>query len=51
MEVAASLIKLNLNSKSKVNEWRDTMTARMDEVLAILVHEEFRSNQISEAIR
>ena len=39
MEVAAGLIKLNPDSGSKVNEWRDTMKSRMDEALATLVHE------------
>jgi hypothetical protein len=39
MEVAAGLIKLNPNSKSKVDEWRDTMESRMEEALATLVHE------------
>jgi hypothetical protein len=39
MEVAAGLIKLNPDSNSKVDEWRDTMKSRMDEALATLVHE------------
>jgi uncharacterized protein DUF6176 len=39
MEVAAGLIKLNPDSDSKVDEWRDTMERRMDEALATLVHE------------
>ena len=39
MEVAAGLIKLNPDSEFKVDEWRDTMTGRMDEALATLVHE------------
>ena len=39
MEVAAGLIKLKPESDSKVKEWRDTMTSRMDEALATLVHE------------
>ena len=39
MEVAAGLIKLNPDSKSKVDEWRDTMKSRMEEALATLVHE------------
>jgi Family of unknown function (DUF6176) len=39
MEVAAGLIKLNPDSNSKVEEWRDTMTSRIDEALATLVHE------------
>ena len=39
MEVAAGLIKLNPDSESKVDEWRDTMKSRMDEALATLVHE------------
>jgi Family of unknown function (DUF6176) len=39
MEVAAGLIKLNLDADSKVAEWRDTMTNRMEEALATLVHE------------
>jgi hypothetical protein len=37
MEVAAGLIKLNPDSKSKVDEWRDTMEGRMDEALATLI--------------
>jgi Family of unknown function (DUF6176) len=39
MEVAAGLIKLNPDSKSKVDEWRHTMKSRMEEALATLVHE------------
>lgn len=39
MEVAAGLIKLNPDSKSKGDEWRDTMKSRMEEALATLVHE------------
>jgi hypothetical protein len=39
MEAAAGLIKLNPDSDSKVNEWRDTMKSRIDEALATLVHE------------
>jgi hypothetical protein len=39
MEVAAGLIKLNPDSNSKVDEWRDTMKSRIDEALATLVHE------------
>jgi len=39
MEVAAGLIKLKPDSKSKVDEWRDTMKSRMEEALATLVHE------------
>jgi hypothetical protein len=39
MEMAAGLIKLNPDSNSKVDEWRDTMKSRMDEALATLVHE------------
>jgi hypothetical protein len=39
MEVAAGLIKLKPDSKSKVAEWGETMTSRMDEALATLVHE------------
>jgi hypothetical protein len=39
MEVAAGLIRLNPDSDSKVDEWRDTMKSRMDEALATLVHE------------
>jgi hypothetical protein len=39
MEVAAGFIKLNPDSDSKVDEWRDTMKSRMAEALATLVHE------------
>jgi Family of unknown function (DUF6176) len=39
MEVAAGLIKLNPDSESKVDEWRDTMKSRIGEALATLVHE------------
>jgi hypothetical protein len=39
MEVAAGLIRLNPDSKSKVREWRDTMPTRIEEALATLVHE------------
>jgi hypothetical protein len=44
-EVAAGLIKLKPDSKSKVDECRDTMKRRMEEALATLVHEgaEFES--------
>jgi hypothetical protein len=34
MEVAAGLIKLKPDSRSKVDEWRDTMKSRMEEALA-----------------
>jgi hypothetical protein len=39
MEVAAGLIKLKPDSGSKVDEWRDPMTSRLDEALATLVNE------------
>ncbi|NRB37136.1 MAG: hypothetical protein HRU20_18620 [Pseudomonadales bacterium] len=39
MEIASGLIKLKQGSESKVEEWRDTMTSRIDEALATLEHE------------
>jgi hypothetical protein len=39
MEVAAGLIKLKPDSRSKVDDWRDTMKSRIEEALATLVHE------------
>lgn len=39
MEVASGLIKLKPGSAAKVEEWRETMTSRIDEALATLVHE------------
>ena len=39
MEISSGLIKLQPDSNSKVEEWRETMTNRIEEVLATLVHE------------
>jgi hypothetical protein len=39
MEIASGLIKLKKDSDSKVEEWRQTMTDRIDEALATLTHE------------
>lgn len=39
MEIASGLIKLKPHSDTKVEEWRDTMTSRIDEALATLEHE------------
>lgn len=39
MEVASGLIKLEPDSYAKVEEWRDTMTSRLEEALATLEHE------------
>jgi hypothetical protein len=39
MEIASGLIKLKPDSESKVEEWRQTMNAKLDEALATLTHE------------
>jgi hypothetical protein len=39
MEIASGLIKLKPGSDSKVKEWHQTMTDRLDEALATLTHE------------
>lgn len=39
MEIASGLIKLKSGSDAKVQEWRHTMTTRIDEALATLEHE------------
>ena len=39
MEVASGLIKLKDDSQEKVEEWRETMTTRIEEALATLRHE------------
>ena len=39
MEIASGLIKLKAGSDSKIEEWRKTMTDRIDEALATLTHE------------
>ena len=40
MEYASGLIKLKAGSEGKVEEWRRTMTARLDEAAATLQDEE-----------
>jgi len=39
MEIASGLIKLKPDSDQKIEEWRETMTTRIDEALATLEHE------------
>ena len=39
MEIASGLIKLKPASDSKVEEWRETMTSRVEEALATLEQE------------
>lgn len=39
MEIASGLIKLKADSGSRIEEWRQTMTDRIDEALATLDHE------------